>query len=505
MPGKIARALDPGVLRRLAAQCPGGIFLVTGTNGKTTTARMLTSMLRRTGRKVVHNRSGANLLGGLTAAFLEYAGWNGRIAADMAVLEVDEATVPRAVLELAPMGAVVTNFFRDQLDRYGELDRTIALVKEGLQGLRDNRLTLLCSDDPLSAGLGEELSGAGASLIYYGLEPGAARDWCVRDQSDHEWAVCPTLAAAREAESLPVANDSESLPIAQDSEPLPTVGIPTAREACFCRACGSPLTYRRRFYSHLGHYLCPGCGMIRPEPDVAADLVSGTALLAFRAGEKSWTARLPVPGLYNVYNALAASAAAWALHIPTDVVAGAIESYAAGFGRMEELTVNGRRLLLSLVKNPVGFDEVLRTVLEEGTGAAAGTGAGVTGAAAGTGAVLGAGATMVIAINDLLADGTDISWLWDVDFERMAVPGAVSSVICSGRRAHDLAVRLKYAGVEPYRFTVETDLMGAVTSGLRLLPEGDGDTLYVLTTYTALLELRADLTNPSRARRFWEV
>lgn len=494
LPGKVARAIEPRILQRLAAQCRRGVIVVTGTNGKTTTARMLAGMLRQAGRTVVHNRAGANLMSGLTSAFLEAADWAGRLDADLAVMEVDEATVPRAARELRPVGMVVTNFFRDQLDRYGELDRTVALVGEGLATLAPAGVALLCADDPLVARLGE---GLRAQVLYFGLEIDAAAE---------EEAAGPAGAEAAAALEAPA---TAGAPVLAGRPRLAT----TAREARHCPRCGAPHRYDRRYYGHLGHYACTGCGRARPAPDVAvveasAGGVEGTDI-ALRAGDERWTVRLPVPGRYNVYNALAASAAARAFGVPAACRVRALETYAAGFGRMEWFERRDRRLLLALVKNPAGFDEVIRTVVETAPG----------------------GARLVIAINDRLADGTDISWLWDVDFERLAAPGAVALAICSGIRAHDMAVRLKYAGFAVERLAVEPDLERAVVRGLEAVPRGG--TLFVLPTYTALLELRAALSGRTgplaahdsasvrarasvgtpqdraaplpRTRRFWEV
>ncbi len=436
LPGRVSGLLAPGILGALARQCRRGCILVTGTNGKTTTASMVVAMLRESGYRVVHNRSGANLLRGLAAAFIEVATPGGRVDADYGVLEVDEATVPGAVAELPVVGAVVTNFFRDQLDRYGELDRTVALVGEGLARLPVAGFAVLNADDPLVAGLA---SGLRARVIRYGIE---------------------------------------------DLEAGTTLSHQT-REARHCGGCGTALAYELFYYAHLGRYSCPSCGAGRPVPHVSAARVApqgsrgADIRLGLPAGPLSL--RLPVPGLYNVYNAVAAAACGTALGLEPAAIGRALEGYASRFGRMETVRVDGRGLLMALVKNPAGFNEVIRTVL-------------------GDGAVEG----LVIAINDRLADGTDVSWLWDVDFEQLAhPPGRIAWVVCSGTRAHDMAVRLKYAGFDPARLALQTDLWLAINEGLGRL--GDGGVLTVLPTYTAMLELRDLLARRGLAARFWQT
>jgi UDP-N-acetylmuramyl tripeptide synthase len=256
---------------------------------------------------------------------------------------------------------------------------------------------------------------------------------------------------------------------------------PHAADARLCTRCGARLRYSVTFYGHLGHYRCPSCGLERPTAQVEAESVTleGTegARLKLRtpAGpiEFSWR----MPGLYNAYNAMAAVTAALSLGIAPEHVRTALESFTAAFGRLERIAVEGRTLYLALVKNPVGFTEVLRTI-----GAAP------------------APANLLILINDLFADGTDVSWLWDVDFEQLA--GRVHYAVCSGLRAEDMAVRLKYAGVEPRRLRVENDPRRALE--LALEQTDPGETIYVLPTYTAMLHLRDVLHRAGYVSGFWE-
>ncbi len=435
LPGRVARLVYPGILTALAYQTDRGNVVITGTNGKTTTANMVAGILRVAGWRYTHNRTGANLVNGLTSAFLESASPGGRVRSEVGLLEVDEATMPRAVVEVRPRVAVVTNFFRDQLDRYGELEHTVRLAGAALQRLGPHGVAVLNADDPLVAGLG---SGLPCRTIYYGIEDsGAGRGEAFQ-----------------------------------------------AADAKFCISCGRPYIYEVYYCAHLGRYRCPHCSRRRPDPQVYAHRVGAAGMegtwleVSTPAGFVDFL--LPVPGLYNVYNALAAISCAVALGLDLRRVREGLASYSSAFGRMEALEVNGRRVRLVLVKNPAGFNEVLRTVLREK-----------------------GPKYLMLAINDRYADGTDISWLWDVDFELLG-QGSEASVFCmaSGLRGEDMWLRLKYAGLPPSRLHLESNLREALSRSLERVPPGE--TLYVLPTYTAMLELREILHRLGYTRKYWE-
>ncbi|MBX6378281.1 MAG: DUF1727 domain-containing protein, partial [Clostridia bacterium] len=450
LPGRVALAVDPALVRKLAARVRTGSVLVTGTNGKTTTARILAGVFVRCGYRLAYNRAGANLLAGVAAALVEAVGWSGRLP-DLVVAEVDEATVPAAAADLRPRVLVVTNFFRDQLDRYGELDRAVAAVGEGLRHLQPAGAAVLNADDPRVAALG---SGLPRRILYYGVE---WRGLLGRRPEGPDVPLCPT--------------------------------------------CAVPFRYEGAVYAHLGHYACPRCGAARPRPAVALVGVepaeggspnedalpganrppagAGTCLLvATPAGLVR--AALPLPGLYNLYNALAAVAGAVALGLPPADIAGGLGETTGAFGRMERLRADGRTVVVGLAKNPVGMSEVLRAVLaerrlEEG---------------------------LLVAINDRTADGTDVSWLWDVDCEQLAA-ARLPFVVASGTRAEDMAVRLKYAGVDPAAILVERDIGAAFDVAVGRTPSGR--TLFVVPTYTALLEFRRLMAKRRYAPAFWKV
>jgi UDP-N-acetylmuramyl tripeptide synthase len=422
LPGRVARELSPYVLFRLSQGVPRRV-LVTGTNGKTTTVRLTAETCRRAGLSVVHNRAGANLAAGLTTAFLAASDWRGRVTADVALLEVDEATAPKVVPEIRPGVLAVTNFFRDQLDRYGEIDVTVRRVEEAARAMGPGRRLLLNGDDPLSVALGARLGGA----RYFGVRP-------TRSVAD---------------EVLDVRR---------------------------CPRCGQDLEYAGRTFAHLGDFRCAGCGLARPALDVEAEVVAaggdGQVLrLHSPAGEA--TVELPLPGLYNAYNVALAALLADELDVGQHLAAAA-RGFRTSFGRMERIEVGGRPVTVVLVKNPVAFNEAIRTL--EGQ----------------------SDVTCLLLINDRDADGHDVSWLWDVDFERLAANPGVRAAYTGGLRGPDMAVRLKYAGIGERLVPGE----GIEEPFRRALADGNGP-LVVFVTYTALLELREKLERAGEVEAFW--
>ncbi|HZR97156.1 MAG TPA: MurT ligase domain-containing protein [Chloroflexota bacterium] len=430
--GHVVPRLAPGALRHLSAALPDGVVLVSGTNGKTTTARLLAQVLAASGRRIVHNRAGANLLTGIVSALVQAADLRGRPRADVGLFEVDEATLPHALPPTRPRVVVLTNIFRDQLDRYGEVHYVAEIWRRALAALPPAATLVLNADDPLVASLG---GVHGGPVLYYGVE-------------------LPALA---------------------------TPGLSHAADARLCPACGAPLVYARSYYGHLGDYRCSACAFARPSPAVVAvepaELGPTRSTVQVRTPAAPLRLTIPLPGLYNVYNALAATAGGLALGIAPDTVAAGLAHVSAAFGRLERIAVGDRAVSLALIKNPVGCTEVLRTLTSDP-----------------------APKTLLVAINDLFADGTDVSWLWDADFELL--DGQVATAVCSGTRAADMALRLKYALVEPERLLVEPDVARALHEALARTPAGG--TLYVLPTYTALLALREALQRQGVVAGFWE-
>ncbi len=425
--GHLVTRLAPGALREVTSELALGSILVSGTNGKTTTTRLLSHILRGAGFKPIHNRAGANLLTGLFTAVAQGTDWRGRPRGDIGLFEVDEATLPGALRHIQARALLLHNIFRDQLDRYGEVHFVAGLWQEAAASLGDATRLVVNADDPLVANLG--------GAVTYGV----------------------------------------------DDASVGTASLPHAADARLCPRCGAPLRYRLVYYGHLGHYACSACEFARPTATVSASCVE---LLGDDGSNVTVTlpdgvlrARLHLPGLYNVYNALAATAVCCVLGVRRDLIARGLETFSAAFGRVERIQVEDRQVFLALVKNPIGFTEVLRTVLAAPWRR-----------------------TLLIVINDLFADGTDVSWLWDVEFEQLR--DRVNVALCAGLRAEDMAVRLKYAGVAPERILVEHDVRRALE---RVLAAAEPqETVYVLPTYTAMLAVREVLRQTGYVRGFWE-
>jgi UDP-N-acetylmuramyl tripeptide synthase len=427
LPGKLLTRLEPHAIGLLARRLPHGSAVISATNGKTTTAAMTAAILERTGETLVHNRAGANMAGGVASALAAAARRGGReLDGELGLFEVDEFWLGPVVKELAPRALLLGNLFRDQLDRYGELE-IIAERWAAVVARAPGSALVLNADDPLVADLGRD-----RSPLYFGV-------------------------------------DDDSLAIAE---------LQHAADSKHCRRCGHPYAYEAIYLAHLGRYACPNCGARRPEPAVVARDVElrGIRSAAFTLVTPAGTARveLPLPGLYNVYNALGAAALCLALEAPLEAVVVGLGAVAPAFGRAETIALGGRPTSILLVKNPAGANEVLRTLALEGERL-----------------------DLFGVLNDNTADGRDISWVWDADWELLAP--SVRHMTCSGTRAAELALRLKYAGVEPARLQVVPRLDEGLDAALA---DGDGP-LYALPTYTALLELRDLLARRGAVKGHW--
>jgi lipid II isoglutaminyl synthase (glutamine-hydrolysing) len=448
-PGKVLLRLQPDALGTLTSRLQRGSVLVSATNGKTTTATMVASILERHGVELVHNQAGANMAGGIASTLLSAARPRRRIAGELGLFEVDELWLEPVAAQLRGLRAVLlSNLFRDQLDRYGELE---TITDSWASALRDGpartATLVLNADDPLVADLARGRDGVARDSGSVGKGSGLIVYFGVEDDS------------------------------------LALAGMAHAADAKHCRRCGAPYVFDAIYLGHLGHYYCPSCGQRRPSPTVCASAVrlEGVRGAQFRltVPEGEAEVKLGLPGLYNVYNALAAAALAVALDVPLEDIVTGLQSATAAFGRAETVTVDGRKTQILLVKNPAGTNEVLRTLVLE----------------PGEHDVLGV-------LNDNTADGRDVSWIWDADYELLA--GRVRSVTCAGTRASELALRLKYAGVDPPRIRVIDDLGQALKAAAADRPSMDGgETLYALPTYTAMLALRELLVRRGEAGSSW--
>lgn len=435
-PGKIIRQIDPQALAKLTKGFSQGTVMISGTNGKTTTSNMIAHILKKAGKRITHNRAGANLITGLTASLVESCNFLARLRADIGLFEVDEATVPQASKEIRPHLMLVTNFFRDQLDRYGELDYTAGLIRRSLPNLGRKGKVLLNADDPLVANLGQGLQ---RKVLYYGIE-------------------------------------DDSLPHNE--------GIQAA-DVKYCVSCGELYEYGTVFYGHLGKYHCNRCGNARPTPHIYASnlefkSINKTAFQVFTP-QGDFSVEINLPGLYNVYNALGAVGCCLMLGLSLAEIKLGLESFHPAFGRMEHIQFPENQALLILVKNPTGFNEVLRTMLIDKEPK-----------------------NLLICINDNYADGEDISWLWDVDFEGLLLAkNKINFALTAGIRGEDMALRLKYAGLESSRIEMESNLKEALEASLHKLAPGEN--LYILSTYTAMLEMRDIIQKKGYLKKYWEA
>ena len=424
LPGKVLLRLDPDAIARLARSLPRGSAVISATNGKTTTAALAAAIFEAAGLPTLHNVAGANMAGGIASALLER-----RRGAELGLFEVDEFWLDTVASALDPQAIVLANLFRDQLDRYGELE-TIADRWAALTARLRARL-ILNADDPLIADLGRER----ADTIYFGIED-------------------------------PTASTGTALAHASDST--------------HCRRCGAAYRYERAYIAHLGVYACPDCGTTRPAPTVSAHdvRIEGLRGASFELRTPLGVAavRLALPGLYNVYNALGAAALAFAFGIGAEASATALAGATAVFGRGERVAIDAIELSILLVKNPAGANEVLRLLGSQ------------------------PGPHDILAVlNDRIADGRDVSWIWDADFETLAP--RVGRATCSGTRAAEMALRFKYAGVPSERIAVIPALDAALDAALA---DASGGEIYALPTYTAMLALRELLARRGHVASSWE-
>lgn len=442
LPGLVAGVLAGDLIEALGRLPAHGAVTITGTNGKTTTTHLLAGIARAAGLEPLTNRSGSNLERGLVTAYVDAAGRDGDAgdgAGRLGLFEVDEAVLPRLFPRLQPRVAVFLNLFRDQLDRYGEIDSVAEGWAEMIVAAHWAPSLVLNADDPSVALLAE---GARGRVVTFGID-----------------------------------DESAALPEAEH-----------ASDARFC-LCGARFTHERVFMGHVGHWRCPGCGRSRPRPEVAATrVVLGVdgSDVDVRVGESTHVLRVPTAGLYSVTNALAALATAVALDLSVAGAVRAVQEAGPAFGRQERFTVGGRTVRVWLAKNPAGLNEIVRALLTSQGGAGSG-GAGAR------------GLSLLGMLNDGIQDGQDVSWIYDADLERLG--GRVASLVCSGDRAEDLALRFAIAGTPPD--LVERSTVAAFEAALdRTSVNG---VLDIVATYTAMLEVRDLVAGRAGQGAYWEA
>lgn len=427
MPGRYALKVCPDLLSRLARSVQS--VAITGTNGKTTSARMVEQAMSDAGLDYFANRSGANLISGITTEFVMNCTVTGRMKKKYAVIECDEAAARRVFGQLKPRVIVVTNLFRDQLDRYGEVTHTLENIREGIKGAPE---ALLClnADCSLTASLAGDLPNR---AVFFGINKGAA--------------------LSREK--------------------------PEISDATHCIRCKHEYEYDYISYGHLGGFRCPACGYARPHADYAVESIveqrPGGSTVVMSIHGQTRIVDINLPAMYNIYNAVGALAAALELGIDPDTAVRALGQFKCGFGRMEEFKLAGGAKLM-LVKNPAGCNQViefLENIKER--------------------------FILIVCLNDRGADGTDISWIWDADFEKLsALSAKIAQVIVSGDRAQDMRLRIKYAGIPDERISVERSYEALIKS-----LEGQDKPVFIMPTYTAMLELREALIKHCGGDEFW--
>jgi UDP-N-acetylmuramyl tripeptide synthase len=383
-------------------------------------ARILEPSLR-----LAHNRAGANLVSGVASALVAARD------AELGLFEVDEAALPEVARRVAPRAVSLGNLFRDQLDRYGELELVAGRWREMARGLPAGALLVANGDDPQLGEIATERPGS----VVFGVDDPRHASPELQHAADSKW----------------------------------------------CVRCGTPYAYAAAYIGHLGDYRCPACGHARPPLDVVAREIelNGLESVSFQleTPEGSTRVELQVPGLYNVYNALAAASLARGLGSSTEDIVAGLQGFSAAFGRFERIQLDERSLLVLLIKNPAGANEVVRTLVAGGSPR-----------------------LLLVALNDEIADGRDVSWIWDVDFEPLLE--GLERLIATGERAAELALRFKYAGLPEHTIEVVPSLEAALDRGLELTPPGDE--LIALPTYTAMLALRDLVSRRGFVKPYWE-
>lgn len=429
-PGLYALKIDRQLVEKISKKNQHDSIIISGTNGKTTTSRLLFEILS-TKYKIIHNRQGSNLLRGIASTLISQSSISGKIEPKLAIWEVDEAALPQVINSTKPKIVVLLNLFRDQLDRYGETDTTRNKWQKSLSLMAKETVLIANADDPQISFIAQKFKG---KVIFFGVN--------------------------------------------QTKLNLPEISH--VADIKHCLNCGSKLEYQVVFSSHLGHYSCPNCSFKRPSPSVSTSNLKFNSNFSTSAGiainNHQLTINYHLPGLYSAYNVLAASAIANYLGIDRADAKKTISSFSAAFGRSEEIIIQGKKAKIFLIKNPTGANEVLRVLaLKEKI-------------------------NLLLALNDNLADGRDVSWIWDTNWEVLS--NKVKSVSITGVRAWDMGLRLKYAGLKLSKKMINEDINYSLNFTVK--NTGQNETLIILPTYTAMLEIQKILAKTGKGPKWHE-
>ncbi|MBI4037422.1 DUF1727 domain-containing protein [Candidatus Curtissbacteria bacterium] len=417
-PGLFALKIDINLVSKISRRLQSGNVLISGTNGKTTTSRMISDFLSKK-FNTIHNRQGSNLMRGIASSIISKSTLSGALKEDFGIWEVDEAVLPEAIGQIRPKIVVILNLFRDQLDRYGEVDSTRKKWLRSISDADKSTTFILNADDPQVASLVGKVKG---KKILFGI-------------------------SGKVAENLLSKQD--------------------VADIRYCFICANKLIYKTLYFSHLGIYECSNCSLKRPDTSVTGLGITKGANFStkfeIKIGKFTQKINLPLPGIYNVYNTLAASAVADQVGLRVNELPGKLKKFSAAFGRFQRINIDGKNVIILLIKNPTGANEVLSVLKNENI------------------------QTVLTCLNDRLADGTDVSWIWDTSWE--IITGTKLNIFCSGTRAWDIALRLKYANMS--NITVHKEISYSYNHALN--KTNKNNTLIVLPTYTALLELQKHL------------
>lgn len=455
LPGILAEKIDPKIAKKLSSKLKKGIILITGTNGKTTTAKLISNIISAAGFSKIHNLTGANLVRGVVSSLILHSSLSGRINADFGLFEIDEATLPEAAIKLNPQIIIFNNLFRDQLDRYGEIDKIAKVWKKSLEELFFNTASGLAAkivlnvDDPSIAFLGQNLQNFDKNFD--------------NDQ-------CLTSFSAEEKNRHQDHIQNNIITFGIEDEKYKIDKLPSFADAIFCPKCGTKFEYKTLYLSHLGKYFCPKCRLSRPEPQIFAQkiILKNTEGIDLLINYKNQNYGLPMSivvnlfGLYNVYNILAAVSCGYALGFPSEIIKKALCKFTPAFGRFEKTKIEKTPVILLLIKNPTGATEVIHTLISDKKLK-----------------------NLFVILNDNIPDGRDVSWIWDTDWESLAP--LTNFIFISGKRAEDMILRFKYAGFNEKKMILIKNDRKALFAACE---KSGVQPLYVLPNYSAMYSLR---------------